>query len=272
MWWHYDQLESGHPYDWTPAGRGESEWDNIDFHVDLGCGTLRKGRLGIDRYYTPNVDLLINFDRLAPAQPANEFGEQGEMDEAFAKTLDLFNARIREENEKVGLPFPTNSIESIISHHCFEHLGIGFIPLMDECHRVLKPGGILRVITPLFPSRTAVEDPDHKRWIMEGTFEAFCGTKEGESWLSGFSVPYTSCRFEMVDKDITKRLEDPQEWWGVDDAREIRVALRKHELVEEAEDVGEREIPARERSGSRDEDEVLGAAEVGGDGRVALVA
>lgn len=233
MWWEYDELESKAPYDWTPARRGDGEYDNIDFHLDLGCGTNPKARIGIDRFYSPGVDLLVNFDRLAPAQPTDEFGDDPAEDEAFQKTLELFNARITLESEKVGLPFPTNSIESIVTHHCFEHLSIGFIPLMDECHRVLKGGGILRIITPLFPSRTAVEDPDHKRWIMEDTFSAFCGASNGESWLESFSVPYTDCRFEMVDKDFTRRLEEPEDWWGPDDAREIRVALRKHEEVAE---------------------------------------
>ena len=210
MWWEYDKLKSGEPYDWAGASRGDSPWDNIDFHLDIGCGKLKKGRLGIDRSLAEGVDLVVDLETLMPRNPTTT---------QIYEDTGFFGP---------GLPFPNGSIKSIISHHCFEHLRDGFIPLMDECHRVLESKGVLRVIVPLFPSRTAVEDPDHKRWFMEGTFEAFCGTAEGESWLESFSVPYTDCRFEMVDKDITPRPESPEDYWGPADAREIRVALRKH--------------------------------------------
>jgi SAM-dependent methyltransferase len=123
-----------------------------------------------------------------------------------------------------GLPFPDDSIESIISHHCLEHIGSGFVELVDEIYRALKPDGILRAITPLFPSRTSVEDPTHCRMFMEGTWDAFCGTPDNH-WAESFSVPYTTARFEMLDKDITPALP-VEDQWGPDDAREIRVALR----------------------------------------------
>lgn len=211
-WWRYENLPSGAPYDWTPTVRGSRPDDNIDFHLDLGCGKLKKGRLGIDRFKTPEVDLVMDLEMLfVPLEPdnSNEKVEQ----------LMPFQGR---------MPFPDNSIESIISHHCLEHLGDGFIRVMDECHRILVPGGVFRIIVPLFPSKSAVEDPDHKRWFMEGTFESFCGTKEGDCWLEGFSVPYTESRYHLTDKDVTPRLEDPTEWWGERDARELRVTLAKH--------------------------------------------
>lgn len=225
-WWHYDKLPSGAPYDWRPAKKGDRPDDQIDFHLDLGCGTLKKGRLGIDRYATPAVDLVMDLDLLfMPIAPLADL----EGDEATPEE------RVN-THEKVGqlipvqgrLPFPSDSIESIISHHCMEHIGDGFIRLVDECHRVLVPGGLLRIIVPLFPSRSAVEDPDHKRQFMEGTLDAFCGTKEGDCWLEGFSVPYTMSRFQAGERFATPRGEDPTKWWGPDDVRELRMTLRKY--------------------------------------------
>jgi len=226
-WWQYDQLPSGEPYDWSPAARGDSPYDNLDFHLDLGCGKLKKGRLGIDRHAAEGVDLLINLEEMTPVG----IGERRDDDPLAQRTFDLFDARDEEVNDlcHAGLPFPDESIESIVSHHFMEHVGDGFIPLMDECHRILKPGGILRIIVPLFPSRTAVEDPDHRRLFMEGTFETFCGNADGTHWHESFSVPYTSCRFEKVDQDVTAPAEPGQEW-GPEDAREMRVALRKREM------------------------------------------
>lgn len=227
-WWHYDNLPSGEPYNWAGAARGDSAFDNIDFHLDLGCGRLPKGRLGIDRFLAPAgfPQLLMDLDQMLPAtsEPLDAVGE-----EVLQRTIRLFNMMNLGGDGRftTGLPFPDESIESIISHHFMEHLRDGFVPLMDECHRVLKPGGILRVIVPLFPSRTAVEDPDHKRYFMEGTFETFCGDSEGNHWHESFSTPYTSCRFLEVDRDISPRPEDPADYWGQPDAREIRVALKK---------------------------------------------
>jgi SAM-dependent methyltransferase len=237
-WWQYANLPSGEPYDWAGASRGESPWDNIDFHLDLGCGTLKKGRLGIDRFWAPGVDLLVDLGNLIPAQG----GQKDDALPAMDRTLHRYNATLVERwgdeaavqeamalhglGASAFLPFPDDSIESIISHHALEHIGDGFIPLMDECHRILKPGGVLRIIVPLFPSATAVDDPDHVRYFTERSFEMFCGTPEGDHWAESFSVPYTSCRFEKVDLDMSPPTPPHLQWTG-EDAREVRVALRK---------------------------------------------
>ncbi len=228
-WWEYDNLESGEPYNWhePEAARGDSPYDQLDFHVDIGCGTIKKGRIGIDRHLAPGVDLCIDLESLTPSKLPAEQGFRHEETERQYETMGL--CKVGAEGEFMSrLPFPDGSIESIISHHCMEHVADGFVRLMDECYRVLKPGGLLRVIVPLFPSKSAVEDPDHKRYFMEDTFQTFCGAADGRHWHESFSVPYTKCRFEMVDSTFTERLEDPAEWWGPKDARELRVALRKH--------------------------------------------
>lgn len=223
-WWCYENLPSGEPYDWAGAARGDSPYDNLDFHLDLGCGRLPKGRLGIDRFWAPAgfPQLLMDLENMSSVRCPHDAPENCQ--QAAEQTYHLFNQFGRGAGV---LPFPDGSIESIISHHFMEHLWLGFVPLMDECHRVLKPGGILRIIVPLFPSRTAVEDPDHKRYFMEGTFETFCGDSEGNHWHESFSTPYTACRFLEVDRDISPRPEDPADYWGEADAREIRVALKK---------------------------------------------
>lgn len=191
----YDSLPSLNPVEWGPgASRGENPYDNLDFHVDLGCGTRPKARLGIDRHMVLGIRMI-------------------------AMELD---------DRHVRLPFADSSIRSVISHHFFEHIGEGFIPLIDEVYRVLEPGGILRAITPLFPSTAAVEDPDHCRYFMAqpdgmGTWDSFCGTPESH-WHESFSVPYTTARFRKVDQDLTPRVAIEQ-WWSAQDVRELRVAL-----------------------------------------------
>lgn len=215
-WWAYDNLPSGEPYDWGGAARTENPDDNIDFHLDLGCGRLKKGRLGIDHFDDPGVDIVMDLDQLYVAG----YGEHPwEQTDNPAEGLVLVQGR---------LPFPTGSIKSIITHHAMEHIGGGFIRLMDECYRVLEPGGIFRVIVPLFPSHSAVADPDHKRYFLIDTFAPFEGDSEGNSWMESFSTPYTLARFQITDKGYTARDPDPTIWWTPDDAREMRVTLTKY--------------------------------------------
>lgn len=64
-------------------------------------------------------------------------------------------------------PFPGARFEGVYSEHCFEHLtpaeGAHFL---DECHRVLRPGGVLRLSVPdgeLY-IRRYVED---RAWMLE---------------------------------------------------------------------------------------------------------
>lgn len=176
---HHDWCQQAHPD------------DLIDFALDLGCGTLKKAQVGIDRFAAPGVDYVLNLD-----------------------------------DPNVRLPFADSSIPSIITHHCFEHIGEGFIPLMDECYRVLVPDGPLRIIVPLWPSKSSLIDPDHKRFFTNQTLEYFCGNPgdgPGNCWQAGFSVPYTKARFEMGQVLCTP-LEEGQDVW--ESIRELRTTLR----------------------------------------------
>jgi len=48
-----------------------------------------------------------------------------------------------------GLPFEDNSVDFIFSSHLIEHLSREEgLKLLKECHRVLKPNGVLRIATP----------------------------------------------------------------------------------------------------------------------------
>lgn len=185
-------------------------WCDIDYHVDLGCGTIKKGRIGVDWYPSGQVDVIMDLNRV------------GQID-ALRHPADPKSSNTR-------LPFDDSSIESIITHHCLEHIGDGFIPLIDEVYRVLQPDGIFYAITPLFPARNAVDDPTHCRYMTEETWRSFCGHLGDENnptgcWLDAFSVPYTKARFEMVEQHADP-LSAPEKRWGPDDVREIRVVLK----------------------------------------------
>lgn len=191
--WSYAAWPSREPYDWSPSVRGHSPDDSLDFHVDLGAGKLPKGRIAVDRYPADGVDVVMSLD-----------------------------------HPNLRLPFPDSSIESIVTHHCLEHID-NIVPLMDECYRVLAPGGPMRIIVPLFPSWSAVSDPDHRRYFMAQpgggcSFDSFCGTLT-DCWLESFSVPYTKARFERTNLDLTPEPGDGR-FWSESCAREMRVTLK----------------------------------------------
>ena len=195
-WWRYENLEPCKEGQGWELGTTQSHPDDFtDFHLDLGCGKIPKARLGIDR--NGSGDILMDLDS----------GEIFDVDTDASSGEFLDCKRIDNGNFKSNfgiLPFPDNSIESIVSHHFFEHLSSdGFINLLDDCYRVLKKGGILRIVVPLFPSRSAWESSDHKMWIGKETFIDFTGYENQEHWHESFATPYTKGRFKQTAIDYT---------------------------------------------------------------------
>lgn len=61
------------------------------------------------------------------------------------------------------LPFADNSVDYIYSEHFIEHLDKEVaIELFKECHRVLKPGARMRIVTPSL--ETIIEDFELELW------------------------------------------------------------------------------------------------------------
>lgn len=225
MKYRYDEVETRWPYDWAPATRGDRPWDQLDFHLDLGCGRVPKARIGIDKRLSPGAtDLVIDLETLLPAALPPQQSNTGR----DVMTTDHYE-------EVAGmyehLPFENESIESIITHHAFEHIGPGFERLMEECYRVLEFGGVMRVIVPLFPSYAAVSEYDHKRYFMEGTMMGFCQEVGGPSIYDAFSERYNTCCFRMIDEDCSPPVAPGKEW-TTEDVREIRLTLWKNGFEE----------------------------------------
>lgn len=83
------------------------------------------------------------------------------------------------------IPFADNAFDSVSAFDFIEHITrqlavdgeirLPFIELMNEIHRVLKPGGRFYAVTPAFPRADAFKDPTHVNIITEDTHEYFCG-------------------------------------------------------------------------------------------------
>lgn len=107
--------------------------------LDLGCGqNVREGFLGVDIAKVDGVKYVT----------------------------DLF---------KHPWPFKDASVEEIHASHFFEHIPQMERPkFMDECHRILIPGGKMTVIVPYYSSMRAIQDWNHM-WppVCESSFLYF---------------------------------------------------------------------------------------------------
>ena len=151
-------------------------------HLDIGCGTVPRNPYGRTEVYA--VDLAV---------PPG-----------------LDPARFRRANLVVEpIPFDDSSFDSVSAFDFLEHLPrllptpdgrstrLPFIELMDEIHRVLKPGGLFYALTPAFPGDEAFVDPTHVNPISAGTSRYFCGP-EPMARIYGFRGAFRLVRSEWA--------------------------------------------------------------------------
>jgi SAM-dependent methyltransferase len=77
-------------------------------------------------------------------------------------------------------PFKDNYADEIFCSHFIEHIPMEYVKVkgkskdklfafIDECYRILKPGGKLTLIFPHLKSNRAFQDPTHRRFIPADT-------------------------------------------------------------------------------------------------------
>ena len=108
--------------------------------------------------------------------------------------------------EAAILPFEDNSVSEVRAHHILEHIGDGFIPLMQELYRVCKHGAILDIVVPHHQHDNFYSDPTHKRPITVGGMYMFCQKTNKEHIAeygssSGMGLKY-NVDFEMIWYDF----------------------------------------------------------------------
>ena len=106
-----------------------------------------------------------------------------------------------------SIPFSENFFDFCTAFDVLEHIPRNtwkngtnrpaFLELMNEIHRVLKPGGLFLHSTPAFPSKQAFQDPTHVNIITEDTMPYyFC---EPYVWAKTLGYGFTG-RFELVEQ------------------------------------------------------------------------
>ena len=100
-----------------------------------------------------------------------------------------------------GLPFDDESVDEIFTSHFLEHIkDLNFV--MEECYRVLKKEGIMRIVVPHCSTLESIRDPSHVRFFHEQTFHYFTEWGPKEAHFK------TKCNFKII-----KQMRNSFELW-----------------------------------------------------------
>ena len=125
--------------------------------LDVGCGSNKKaGAIGIDRVRLPGVDVVHDI---------NQF----------------------------PWPFEDNCFDGIIMSQVIEHVE-DILKIMEEVHRVGRPGCLVKIFTPHFSSFNSWTDPTHRWHLAFRSFDLFC---ENRNYV------YTPVRFKLISRNFT---------------------------------------------------------------------
>lgn len=101
---------------------------------------------------TPWGGPYVSVDHTPPGEPGVAGSQKGVVSTA-THTADM-----------ASLPFPDGAFDALVSRHCIEHAA-DTLTVLREWARVLKPGGVLAVVTPdqgRFGGNTVALDPTHE--------------------------------------------------------------------------------------------------------------
>jgi SAM-dependent methyltransferase len=96
---------------------------------------------------------------------------------------------------KIPWPWVENRFDEIVALDVLEHLE-EFFPVMEEMHRILKAGGIVKIKVPYWNSSFCHIDPTHKQTIHEMTFHFMDPNKE----ICQTRDYYTDARFNIIEE------------------------------------------------------------------------
>lgn len=123
------------------------------------------------------------------------------------------NHDLRAHSEHVGIahdleelpwPWEDEAFRRIVAHDVMEHLRLEVEDWLDECWRILEPGGELEIRGPAWDRHNAWRDPTHVRPFEERMFdywdpETEIGRKYGELYFGETARWWRVVGVERVD-------------------------------------------------------------------------
>jgi SAM-dependent methyltransferase len=94
-------------------------------------------------------------------------------------------------------PFDDDSVDQVDAIDVVEHLD-DVVRFMNECWRILRPGGTLEIHAVSWQSENLWRDPTHKRGFHYDTFRYFDPSTE---WGERYGRLYTDCLWTVVYVD-----------------------------------------------------------------------
>jgi predicted SAM-dependent methyltransferase len=107
------------------------------------------------------------------------------------------------DDPNLVLPFEDDSVDGVIAHHILEHIGTGYIRLMQELYRVCCHGALIDIRVPHHFHEIFINDPTHKRPITVEGMRLFSKRYMDESIRSMGSSNGMAYKYH-VDFEIVK--------------------------------------------------------------------
>jgi SAM-dependent methyltransferase len=90
-------------------------------------------------------------------------------------------------------PFDRDQFTEVLAYDVIEHLD-RLVPVMEEIHRITKPGGLVRITVPHYSSSNAFTDITHRHYFSWFSTHYFTGENQWDF--------YTTRRFERVTTSL----------------------------------------------------------------------
>jgi len=134
--------------------------------LDIGCGTRKRcGAIGMDINPSVSPDVL---------QDLNE----------------------------IPYPFEDSIFDEIYADNVIEHLN-DVVKVMEELHRIGKPGALVKIDVPYFRAKWAFLDPTHKHFFTTESFAYF-----DPDHIHSTLFPYSSKRFKVEKLVFNEKITD----------------------------------------------------------------
>ena len=110
------------------------------------------------------------------------------MDLAALPTVDVVH-----DIDEVPFPFKDDSFDEVHLVHVVEHAR-SIVRLMEEVHRISRPGARVRIVTPHYTDSMSWQDPTHRWHLNSYSFRYFDPTYR--------SSYYTNARFRVLERHV----------------------------------------------------------------------